>query len=719
MAETFGKESLLPSIPDVRTANSEPILRAMKEWIEVRGGQRGDGLDKFLTVRDLLNAGLAKGYQVADLLPGGNPEPIPLEPPVPSGPIPPTPSKLEAFGGLTWITLTWEFPRGYERLAFFEIWRSEEDALGSAVLVGQTFGAPWAEEVGPSRRLYYWVRAVSDAGSASPFNAVEGTLGETGLDVGLVLDTLEGQITENELFKDLADRIDLIDAPGTTPGSVAARVLAEKNERVAADQAITQTVNTQFSQFGDSLAIQQQRIDTLADDQSATASDVSDLQVSVNGNTAAIQQEASVRAAADGSISGKYSVKVDTNGYVAGFGLISQPNNGATVSTFIIRADTFSIANPTGPSVPPALPFIVRTTATTINGVAVPVGVYMRDGFIQNGTITNAKVGNAAIDNAKIANVSAAKLTAGAIGVSNYIESTNYQSGQSGWRIHGNGNSEFANTTVRGQVIATSGTIGSVKIAQGGLESTNWNGTAGWRIAADGSVVFSSGTFGGSLKAATGTFAGSLSAATGTFAGSLSAASGTFTGTVSAGQYVSGAFTSWDWPSPGQTGVYLSSQGMKLGNFRNNKFVELRQNGDIITPGFQVVDGVMTVSAVNIINTLQLAGEAVMVPRSGAGSDYSFTVNVAGMPAGQQCQLVVIAMARKASPAPVGDPGEQKNDLTSIIRVNNSIVSTASQSAFGDLTVTHMGIAVVTNGTHTVRCSSNGNGNAIAFAAKR
>jgi hypothetical protein len=50
---------------------------------------------------------------------------------------------------------------------------------------------------------------------------------------------------------------------------------------------------------------------------------------------------------------------------------------------------------------------------TTINGVAVPAGLYMRDIYVANGSISNEKVGNAAIDDAKIANLSAAKVTFG------------------------------------------------------------------------------------------------------------------------------------------------------------------------------------------------------------------------------------------------------------------------------------------------------------------
>ena len=84
-----------------------------------------------------------------------------------------------------------------------------------------------------------------------------------------------------------------------------------------------------------------------------------------------------------------------------------------------MRADSFYVASPSGPGVvSPATPFIVRTTATTINGVSVPVGVYITDTFIQNGSIANAKIGNAAIDTAKISDaaITYAKIADAAIG---------------------------------------------------------------------------------------------------------------------------------------------------------------------------------------------------------------------------------------------------------------------------------------------------------------
>jgi hypothetical protein len=272
---------------------------------------------------------------------------------------------------------------------------------------------------------------------------------------------------------------------------------------------------------------------------------------------ASLQQEASVRASADGALQAQYTVKVDVNGYVSGFGLASTANNATPFSEFAIRADRFYIASPSGPSLPPIVPFVVNTTTQTVNGVTVPPGVYMDAAFIKNGTIIGAKIANLTVDNAKIISITAAKLTAGAIAVGQYIESTGYVAGSSGWRINGNGTAEFSGVIVRGTIFASAGAIGGSVIASdhmrsstytansqgwrfnsngtgqiGGfvvaldhIRSTNFSaGSAGWRLTRTGDFEANSGTFRGALAAATGTFAGSLSAATGTFAGTLTAA---------------------------------------------------------------------------------------------------------------------------------------------------------------------------------------------------
>lgn len=220
----------------------------------------------------------------------------------------------------------------------------------------------------------------------------------------------------------------------------------------------------------------------------ALASQITTLRASVGENTAAIQTEASVRAEQTGSLFAKYTVKVDVNGYVSGFGLASTSNNGVPTSEFSIVADRFSIAPvQTDNTANDGSPFFHRTTATTINGVSVPAGTYMKAAYIHDATITTAKIADLAVDNAKIANLSASKLTAGSISVGQYIQSSGFVSGTSGWRINGNGTAEFANAIVRGTVYGSSIVAGSVtadKIDTRGLTIKDL----------DGNVILGSGS---------------------------------------------------------------------------------------------------------------------------------------------------------------------------------------------------------------------------------
>ena len=179
--------------------------------------------------------------------------------------------------------------------------------------------------------------------------------------------------------------------------------------------------------------------------------------------TAAIQTEATTRATETGNLFAQYTVKVDVNGYVAGYGLASTARNGVPTSEFIVKADQFAIAPvQTDNTANDGSPFFHRTTATTINGVSVPAGTYMKAAYIHDATITNAKIADLAVDNAKIANVSVGKLTAGSVAVGQYVQSTSYTPGEQGWRINGDGSAEFDFAHVRGTLLAAQVAAGSI-----------------------------------------------------------------------------------------------------------------------------------------------------------------------------------------------------------------------------------------------------------------
>jgi hypothetical protein len=168
-------------------------------------------------------------------------------------------------------------------------------------------------------------------------------------------------------------------------------------------------------------------------------------------------------------------------------------NSSAQYSKFAVRAGMFYVTNDAAPDGTPL--FSVVSAPITVGGVVVPAGVYFSDGWIQNGTITNLKVANGAIDNLKIANVSADKLTAGSIAVGQYVQSTGYVAGVSGWRINGLGNVEFNNAIFRGQAFIGNGSVGGILISATAVQSSNYDGAGnGFRLGADGTLDLPGGS---------------------------------------------------------------------------------------------------------------------------------------------------------------------------------------------------------------------------------
>ena len=157
----------------------------------------------------------------------------------------------------------------------------------------------------------------------------------------------------------------------------------------------------------------------------------------------------------NGGLTNKYTVKIDSNGYVSGFGLAYTANNATPFSDFIIRADRFSIASPSGPGLTPIIPFIVTTSSSVIDGTTVPAGVYIDGAYIKGGTIKGSAIEGGTITNSKLVNVSANKITGAALESTSYITSAAYVPNTQGWKIHADGTAEFAAASIRGQLTAS------------------------------------------------------------------------------------------------------------------------------------------------------------------------------------------------------------------------------------------------------------------------
>lgn len=411
------KPTEVPGIPKPPAEVSPGLRRYLEnlsEAVEIRLGRRGDARDRAITLRELIDSGLAVELANNPLEVG--PPPPPPPPPPPSGTTPTAPTGFTVTAGYSLISVFWAYP-SYGGHGLTEIWRSSTNVLGDAQLVGVSSGISFVDPVGQSKTFYYWARHVNVYGVIGPYNSATGTVGVTAADVVALLSVLTGSITETQLFSSLNDRINLVDGPTTLAGSVAARILVETNARSTADSALASradalesTVNNPTTGVTATANAVSLLTTEVFPNGTAQASYIDQVKATSDSNTAAIQTEATARANADNSLYAQYTVKIDVNGYISGFGLASTLNNATPFSEFLVRADRFSIGAPGRTNI---VPFIVVTNPTTLNGVSVPAGVYMDAAFIRNGDITNARIANAAIDDAKIASLSADKIVAG------------------------------------------------------------------------------------------------------------------------------------------------------------------------------------------------------------------------------------------------------------------------------------------------------------------
>lgn len=283
----------IPSISPVKDTTIAAILRPMKESLEILGGAiSGNPLPNGSVVDSGLNPAISNNLTITNVYDGAA-DTTP----------PPTPAGLTISAGFTNILLSWDDPNtsgAFLNYAYTEVWRSVDNVLANAVLQGFAPGAVYSDPVGTDKSFYYWIRFVSQADIAGPYNSSVGTLGGTGLVGGVDLGPL------------------IIDA---------------------------------------------------------------------------------TKLAADAVESGK-------------------------IKDYAI-------------------------TTTKIANLAVG------NAAIANAAITNAKIANLAVDDAKISDLAVTKLTAGSVSVGQYIQSTGYSAGTTGWYIGGNGVAEFGAASIRGQLTAS------------------------------------------------------------------------------------------------------------------------------------------------------------------------------------------------------------------------------------------------------------------------
>ena len=309
MAET--KLPALKNIPPKTDRELKLALDAIKEALEVRLGQRGDPLDRAVTLRELSDNGIVQVKNKNVGVTGGI-----EQPPGTGGSLtpPPAPSTLEASAAFTSITLSWTIA-SYGNHSYSEIWRSQDNALGGATRIATSNAFVYTDEVGYGKEYYYWIRYVSASDVAGPWNDTEGTSATTVADINAVM---------TELTEDLSD------LPGYT--TLTGLIDDAENAGVAASQVIRSASEPTTRSDGTALKGNDFWVDTDDNNQvyarnaannawikardAQLVSDVSSLTTTVNGNTADISTNAtaiSTESAARASAISTLTATVNTN----------------------------------------------------------------------------------------------------------------------------------------------------------------------------------------------------------------------------------------------------------------------------------------------------------------------------------------------------------------------------------------------------------------------
>ncbi|HFI6674556.1 TPA: phage tail protein [Escherichia coli] len=234
--------------------------------------------------------------------------------------------------------------------------------------------------------------------------------------VNASISTLDGKVTSNvnRIDKAIADetkaRTDAISSLNSSLTSTINSKVSEVSTALSTHEASSaekfSQISASFESVNSSITEWSQAM-TTADE--ALSTKIDQLTVTVNGNTTAIETTSKALTDFKGSVDASYSIKIatDNNGmkYATGMslGLTGSGTNVQSQCIFLVdRFVLMTAANGTYTT-----PFYVANGA-----------MYVREAFIKDASITNAKIGS-------------------------YIQSNNYVSGKTGWKIDKNGNCEM------------------------------------------------------------------------------------------------------------------------------------------------------------------------------------------------------------------------------------------------------------------------------------
>ncbi|MEX2964695.1 DUF1983 domain-containing protein [Microbulbifer sp. TYP-18] len=220
--------------------------------------------------------------------------------------------------------------------------------------------------------------------------------------------------------------------------------IAAQGQDIAGLQATLENPNSGLS--ASAAAIDQLQIDVafIDGELQSQATALTQVQTESGENTTAVQV---LQQSVDG-IEGQFTVKIDSNGYVAGFGLAVTQNeyDGTQHSEMVFSVDRFAVGAPGKAE----LAFIIDGNRVVMDGA-----------LIKDATINTAQVGSIAVD--RITGINAAfvlaRIGTGSITnayIGDFIQSDSFgnSGGVQGWRIDKTGAAIFNHIYARGNIEA-------------------------------------------------------------------------------------------------------------------------------------------------------------------------------------------------------------------------------------------------------------------------
>ncbi len=328
---------------------------------------------------------------------------------------PPKPVGFTASDSIVFgIELNWGFPDDTDDTLKTEIqYTAAANGSNPILLADVPYPARKYQQMGLAAGVTFYYRAqlVDKTGNESGYT--DWVMGSSSSSAADILGSIGADIMTTEAGQELTKKID-----------------ADTDALIATALANHANVIQQWANYGTNRAGIITINTTIANDQQSFAEYQQEVDARFGENEAEIETKATTMFTADGDGYAVYNVNAGLtyNGqyYSAGMAIGAQVSGGVVSTQVLFQADRFAFLNQTNGVV--STPFAIQNGQTFINAA-----------FIQDGTITNAKIGD-------------------------YIQSTNYVAGLTGWHIGKNGTAEFSNAIVRGNIMADSGTLNNVTI---------------------------------------------------------------------------------------------------------------------------------------------------------------------------------------------------------------------------------------------------------------